>query len=73
MNSRKHPAITLLSFVLLVALLLTTLTVVRQTRADTLCVHPAGAHGCYTTIQAGVDAASDGDTIDVAQAPTPAP
>ncbi len=35
-------------------------------RAATLCVRPSGS-GCYTSIQAAVDAAGDGDTIRVAE------
>jgi len=38
-----------------------------QTHANTLCVHPDGLYGCYETIQAAVDAASSGDTINVAE------
>ena len=33
----------------------------------TLCVTPGGTGGCYATLQAAVDAATDGDTIRVAQ------
>ena len=32
----------------------------------TLCVNPTGTHGCKKTIQKAVDAASPGDTINVA-------
>jgi parallel beta-helix repeat protein len=34
--------------------------------AATLCVNPSGTNGCYSHIQAAVDAASVGDTIQVA-------
>ncbi|HVN84703.1 MAG TPA: right-handed parallel beta-helix repeat-containing protein, partial [Candidatus Binatia bacterium] len=34
-------------------------------RAATICVDPSGKHGCLTTIQAGVTAASAGDTVFV--------
>jgi parallel beta-helix repeat protein len=34
--------------------------------ANTLCVNPAGSHGCYATIQAAVTAASNNDVINVA-------
>jgi parallel beta-helix repeat protein len=33
--------------------------------AKTLCVKPGGSHGCYSTIQAAVNAASANDVIDV--------
>jgi parallel beta-helix repeat protein len=33
--------------------------------AKTLCVNPAGSHGCYSTIQAAVNNASANDLIDV--------
>ncbi len=33
--------------------------------ADTLCVKESGGDGCYATIQAAIDAAGDGDVIDV--------
>ena len=34
--------------------------------APALCVDPTGTGGCYTTIQAAVDAAVSGDTITIA-------
>ncbi len=34
-------------------------------RATGLCVHPTGAGGCFTSIQAAVDAANDGDRISI--------
>lgn len=34
--------------------------------AKTLCVNPAGSHGCYSSIQAAVDHASENDVIRVA-------
>ena len=34
--------------------------------AAILCVNPEGTGGCYTTIQAAIDAASPGDTVNVA-------
>jgi parallel beta-helix repeat protein len=34
--------------------------------AKTLCVNPGGSHGCYSTIQAAVDHASENDVIRVA-------
>ena len=33
----------------------------------TLCVNPGGTHGCESTIQHAIDAASPGDTINVAR------
>jgi hypothetical protein len=39
-------------------------------QAATLCVHPAGG-GCFTTIQAAINAATTGDTIDIAPATYP--
>jgi hypothetical protein len=38
----------------------------RSSSAATLCVHPTGAGGCFTTIQAAITAAMPGDTINVA-------
>ena len=37
----------------------------KLTKAATLCVDATGAGGCYTTIQDAVNAASDGDTINI--------
>ena len=34
--------------------------------SSTLCVNPGGTAGCYTTIQAAIEAAASGDTITVA-------
>ena len=34
--------------------------------AKTLCVNPAGSHGCFSTIQAAVDHASTNDVVEVA-------
>src|SRR3989304_1717934 len=34
-------------------------------KAATLCVEKSGANGCYTSIQAAVDVANSGDTIEV--------
>ncbi|HKJ27974.1 MAG TPA: sortase [Anaerolineales bacterium] len=39
---------------------------VQGVKAANFCVDPSGAGGCYTTIQAAIDAASAGDTINVA-------
>lgn len=36
-------------------------------RQDTLCVNPGGTGDCYSSIQAAVDAASDGSTIRVVE------
>ena len=36
-------------------------------QAAGICVHPAGAGNCFTSIQAAVDAANDGDRIASAQ------
>lgn len=33
--------------------------------ATSLCVEPGGTDGCFSTIQAAVDAATDGDTVNV--------
>ena len=38
----------------------------RPGRAATLCVNPGGTGGCQNSIQAAVNAANTGDTIDVA-------
>lgn len=51
----------------LVTLLLAAMAGVRNTAAYAagLCVHPAGAGRCFTSIQAAVDAANDGDRITI--------
>ena len=67
MHVKKHSATTLLSLLLLTTITLAILGITQPTRADTLCVHPTGGSGCYTTIQAAVDAALPGDTINIAQ------
>lgn len=36
-------------------------------RAANLCVAPGGAGGCHSSIQSAINAANDGDTINVAQ------
>lgn len=56
-----------LSRIALIVLLLLTMVGMRITVAQAagLCVHPAGAGRCYTTIQAAVDAANDGDRISI--------
>ncbi len=41
------------------------------TRAANLCVAPGGAGGCYSAIQSAINAASDGDTVRVAQGTYP--
>lgn len=38
----------------------------RSGSATTLCVNPSGGGGCFTTIQAAINAAGPGDTINVA-------
>jgi len=35
-------------------------------RAASLCVNPGGTGGCFSTIQAAIDAGANGDTIQVA-------
>src|SRR5262245_15583901 len=40
--------------------------VARNASAATLCVNPGGTGGCFSSIQAAVNAASPGDTINVA-------
>jgi hypothetical protein len=47
-------------------LLLTAWLPARASGQSTRCVHPDGAGGCYTTIQAAVDAALPGDAVVVA-------
>jgi pectin methylesterase-like acyl-CoA thioesterase len=51
----------------LITLLLLGMAGLRNTVAQAagLCVHPAGAGNCFTTIQAAVDAANDGDRISI--------
>lgn len=48
---------------LLVLAMLATVTSVAQ--AAGLCVHPTGASKCFSTIQAAIDAANDGDRITI--------
>ena len=48
------------------ACLVLSLGAVPATQAATLCVAPGGSGGCFATIQAAIDAASPGDTINVA-------
>lgn len=53
--------------VLLALTLLFSAMPVGQAKAQsTLCVNADGLGGCYTSIQSAIDAASDGDTINVA-------
>jgi len=52
---------------LLLVLALLLLAVPRQiASAATLCVNPGGTGGCFASIQAAVNAASSGDTINIA-------
>ena len=52
---------------LLIILTLLIAAIPMQTaRAAVLCVNPGGTDGCFATIQAAIDAASPGDTINVA-------
>jgi LPXTG-site transpeptidase (sortase) family protein len=60
MRSIPKKAISILALILLACL-----TFATSVNAATLCVEPSGAGGCYTTIQAAINAASDGDTISV--------
>lgn len=50
---------------ILALILLACLSTATNVQAATLCVEPSGAGGCYTTIQAAIDAASPGDVIEV--------
>jgi len=50
----------------LLAVLVLALGFAQPGRAASLCVNPAGSDGCYSTIQAAINAASPGDTINVA-------
>jgi hypothetical protein len=59
MNKRMFRHIVLLASAILLIVASTTSVV----QAASLCVHPQGAGQCYPTIQAAVDAASDGDQI----------
>lgn len=51
------------SMVLAAAILVVFASTVGVAQASSLCVHPGGAGQCYDSIQAAVDAASDGDQI----------
>lgn len=51
---------------LLVVGLLFAVAPTEQAQADTLCVNTDGSGGCYTSIQAAINAASAGDTINIA-------
>ncbi|MFT3894739.1 MAG: right-handed parallel beta-helix repeat-containing protein [Anaerolineales bacterium] len=57
MNARR------IALVLLLLLFAMTGVGISNAQAAGLCVHPKGAGNCFTTIQAAVDAANDGDTI----------
>src|SRR5688572_6036829 len=52
-------------FILIVLLLTTTVLANSVAYAAGLCVHPSGAGRCFTSIQAAVDAANDGDQISI--------
>ncbi|TET53140.1 MAG: hypothetical protein E3J64_04050, partial [Anaerolineales bacterium] len=66
MRYRRVFWVFLLGFGLAAALLYVLGAGPEAARAATLCVRPSGS-GCYTSIQAAVDAAGDGDTIRVAE------
>jgi hypothetical protein len=55
----------LMEVVVTVMLLVTAALPLTSVFAADLCVHPAGAGGCYTTIQSAVDAANGGDRIRI--------
>ena len=53
-----------LGLIIVVALLAAVLP--QQAKAATLCVNPDGSGGCYSSIQAAINAANAGDTVNVA-------
>jgi len=55
-----------ISAVLFLAMALGMAVPTQMARAATLCVNPGGTGGCVATIQAAINAASPGDTINVA-------
>jgi hypothetical protein len=63
MNTGK--TLRMLALVAVLAGLALGLGSVPTAQAATLCVNPGGTGGCYSSIQAAINAASSGDTIDV--------
>ena len=61
----KKRFIKVLGLLLVVGLLFAALPV-GKAQATTLCVNPGGTDGCYASIQAAINAASAGDTINIA-------
>jgi hypothetical protein len=55
----------MVAVILIAALVFATIPADEVQAAD-ICVDPTGIGGCYTTIQAAIDAAADGDTIRIA-------
>jgi nitrous oxidase accessory protein NosD len=64
MKITRSAVLTVLTLSLAVGL---TLLFNTKASAATLCVNPGGTGGCYSTIQAAVNAASAGDTVAVAE------
>ena len=62
-RSASHRSLPLIGVLALVVLLLFAFTT--PVSAATLCVNTGGTGGCYASIQAAVNAAGDGDTIEV--------
>jgi hypothetical protein len=52
--------------ILIIGFILTITSAWRSGSATTLCVDPGGGGGCFTTIQAAINASGPGDTINVA-------
>ena len=63
---KKHSLTIKLLSVLVICGLLFAAAPVDQVQATSLCVNTDGSGGCYTTIQAAINAAAVGDTINVA-------
>src|SRR5438034_7527730 len=68
LTSRSSLLLLLLASIVLIGVSITGPAglVTRNVSANTLCVNPAGSGGCFSSIQAAVNAANPGDTINVA-------
>ncbi len=66
MNNKRF--LKALGLIIVVALLAAALPLqAKAQEGETLCVNTDGTGGCYTSIQAAVNAASDGDTVIVTE------
>ena len=63
---RPRRAVARIGLSVVLACFVLSLGAVPATQAAALCVAPGGSGGCFATIQAAIDAAASGDTINVA-------